>query len=162
MLRCRSSFLRRGGAGQSWRLVLGYHCDVFLCVLLTRAAERVFSYMGSKGWASRYNHRCHKWGRRQDQKYAPLEALPPLLRAILVQPRRSYQRHLGSKQRVLDAPPICTILANFGEFTLHAPHHGNTLPVARLKKVEAEKPVLYVGTFWGEWSQWRNRLPQEA
>jgi homospermidine synthase len=30
------------------------------------------------------------------------------------------------------------------------------------KKVEAEKPVLYVGTFWGEWSQWRNRLPHEA
>jgi hypothetical protein len=28
-------------------------------------------------------------------------------------------------------------------------------------KVEAEKPVLYVGTFWGEWSQWRNRLPHE-
>jgi len=28
------------------------------------------------------------------------------------------------------------------------------------KKVEAEKPVPHVGTFWGEWSQWSNRLPQ--
>jgi len=31
----------------------------------------------------------------------------------------------------------------------------------RGKKVEAEKPVLHVGTYWGGWSQWRNRLPHE-
>jgi hypothetical protein len=31
----------------------------------------------------------------------------------------------------------------------------------KAKRVEAEKPVSYVGTFWGEWSQWRNRLPHE-
>jgi hypothetical protein len=30
------------------------------------------------------------------------------------------------------------------------------------KKVEAEKPVPQLGTFWGGWSQWRNRLPHEA
>jgi hypothetical protein len=27
-------------------------------------------------------------------------------------------------------------------------------------KVEAKKPVPHVGTFWDEWSQWGNRLPQ--
>jgi hypothetical protein len=31
----------------------------------------------------------------------------------------------------------------------------------KAKRVEAEKPVSYVGTFWDEWSQWRNRLPHE-
>jgi len=36
------------------------------------------------------------------------------------------------------------------------------LPVARERNtVEALKPVPHVGTFWGGWSQWRNRLPQE-
>jgi hypothetical protein len=30
------------------------------------------------------------------------------------------------------------------------------------ERVEAEKPVPHVGTFWGGWSQWRNRLPHEA
>jgi hypothetical protein len=29
------------------------------------------------------------------------------------------------------------------------------------ERVEAEKPVLQLGTFWGEWSQWRNRLPHK-
>ena len=29
-------------------------------------------------------------------------------------------------------------------------------------KVEALKPVPQLGTFWGEWSQWRNRLPHNA
>jgi hypothetical protein len=29
------------------------------------------------------------------------------------------------------------------------------------KEVEAEKPVPHVGTSWGGWSQWRNRLPHE-
>jgi hypothetical protein len=31
----------------------------------------------------------------------------------------------------------------------------------RGKEVEAEKPVPHVGTYWGGWSQWRNRLPHE-
>jgi hypothetical protein len=29
------------------------------------------------------------------------------------------------------------------------------------KEVEAEKSVPHVGTYWGGWSQWRNRLPHE-
>ena len=28
-------------------------------------------------------------------------------------------------------------------------------------KVEAVKPVPQLGTFWDEWSQWRNRLPHK-
>jgi hypothetical protein len=31
----------------------------------------------------------------------------------------------------------------------------------RGKEVEAEKSVPHVGTYWGGWSQWRNRLPHE-
>jgi hypothetical protein len=31
----------------------------------------------------------------------------------------------------------------------------------RGKEVEAEKLVPHVGTYWGGWSQWRNRLPHE-
>ena len=29
------------------------------------------------------------------------------------------------------------------------------------KEVEAVKPVPHVGTSWGGWSQWRNRLPHQ-
>ena len=36
--------------------------------------------------------------------------------------------------------------------------HGFMLPVTR-ERVEAEKPVPQLGTFWDGWSQWRNRLP---
>jgi hypothetical protein len=39
--------------------------------------------------------------------------------------------------------------------------HGFMLSATR-ERVEAEKPVLHLGTFWGGWSQWRNRLPHEA
>ena len=35
--------------------------------------------------------------------------------------------------------------------------HGFMLPVAR-ERVEAEKPVPQLDTFWGGWSQWRNRM----
>ena len=38
--------------------------------------------------------------------------------------------------------------------------HGFMLPVTK-ETVEAEKPVPQLGTFWGGWSQWRNRLPHE-
>jgi hypothetical protein len=44
---------------------------------------------------------------------------------------------------------------------LRTSEHGFTLLVTR-EKVEAKKPVPQLGTFWGEWSQWRNRLPHEA
>jgi hypothetical protein len=35
--------------------------------------------------------------------------------------------------------------------------HGFTLPVTR-ERVEAEKFVPQLDTFWGGWSQWRNRM----
>ena len=44
----RISFSGRGIPGQSWRVVLGHHCDVFICVLLTIIAERVFSTWEAK------------------------------------------------------------------------------------------------------------------
>jgi hypothetical protein len=39
--------------------------------------------------------------------------------------------------------------------------HRFVLPVTR-ERVEAEKPVLQLGTFWDGWSQWRNRLAHDA
>jgi hypothetical protein len=52
MFPCRLGFTRGGGSGQSWRLVLGHLRDVSLCVILTRATERVFLYMGRKQGAA--------------------------------------------------------------------------------------------------------------
>jgi hypothetical protein len=62
----------------------------------------------------------------------------------------------------LPRTPVNKGYVSWGEMIrgLHTSDRDFMLPVTREKRVEAKKLVPHVGTFWGEWSQWRNRLPQ--